>query len=213
MDFFPEALLEYAANHSDAEDQILKELDRETHLKFLSPRMLSGHLQGNLLTLLATLTNAKCILEIGTFTGYSAICLARALPESGKLITIDANPEIESIAKKYFEKSGVKNRVSLIIGNALQIIPKLEEKFDLVFIDADKRNYSNYYDLTIDLVPSGGLIIADNVLWSGKILMSKDKMDTDTLAIDEFNQKISSDKRISKLLLPVRDGILVMRKN
>ena len=213
MDFISKELLNYAENHSETEEEILNELVRETHLKFLSPRMLSGHLQGNFLSLLAKVSNSKNILEIGTYTGYSAICLAKSLPEEGQLTTIDVNPETEWIARKYFEKSGLQNKIKYITGNALEIIPGLAQDFDLVFIDADKKNYSNYYDLIIEKVPSGGLIIADNVLWSGKILMPKEKMDADTLAIHEFNEKISKDKRVCKLLLPLRDGLFVIRRN
>lgn len=212
MEFISKELLQYSEYHSEPEDEILKELARETHLKFLSPRMLSGHLQGGLLQFFAKINQSKNILEIGTYTGYSAICLAKALPEEGMLTTIDVNPETAWIAKKYFEKSGLQNKINYITGNALEIIPTLEQKFDLVFIDADKINYSNYFDLVIDKVSHGGLIIADNVLWSGKILIPSEKMDSDTLAIHEFNEKISREKRISKILLPIRDGIFVMRK-
>jgi caffeoyl-CoA O-methyltransferase len=212
MEFISKELLQYSEHHSDSEEEILQELVRETHLKFLSPRMLSGHLQGNLLQFLAKINQSKNILEIGTYTGYSGICLAKALPEDGMLTTIDVNPETEWIAKKYFEKSGFQNKINYITGNALEIIPSLTQKFDFVFIDADKKNYSNYFDLVVDKVSSGGLIIADNVLWSGKILMPAERMDSDTLAIHQFNEKISKDKRISKILLPIRDGIFVMRK-
>ncbi|MFN5184033.1 MAG: O-methyltransferase [Bacteroidota bacterium] len=212
MDFINDEIIQYSNSLSKAEDSVLKELDRETHLKFLSPRMLSGHLQGNLLTFISKLIKPKNILEIGTFTGYSAICLAKGLAENGKLTTIDANPEIESIARKYFEKSGLQNKINLLIGNAIELIPCIYDKFNLVFIDADKKNYSNYFDLIIEKVESGGIIIADNVLWSGKVLKNVQTMDKETLAIHQFNAKIQNDNRVENLLLPIRDGIMLIRK-
>ena len=212
MDFINDEIIQYSNSFSKAEDSVLKELDRETHLKFLSPRMLSGHLQGNLLTFISKLIKPKNILEIGTFTGYSAICLAKGLAENGKLTTIDANPEIESIARKYFEKSGLQNKINLLIGNAIELIPSIYDKFNLVFIDADKKNYSNYFDLIIEKVESGGIIIADNVLWSGKVLKNVQTMDKETLAIHQFNAKIQNDNRVENLLLPIRDGIMLIRK-
>ncbi|MFN5460655.1 MAG: O-methyltransferase [Bacteroidota bacterium] len=212
MDFINDEIIQYSNSLSKAEDSVLKELDRETHLKFLSPRMLSGHLQGNLLTFISKLIKPKNILEIGTFTGYSAICLAKGLAENGKLTTIDANPEIESIARKYFEKSGLQNKINLLIGNAIELIPCIYDKFNLVFIDSDKKNYSNYFDLIIEKVESGGIIIADNVLWSGKVLKNVQTMDKETLAIHQFNAKIQNDNRVENLLLPIRDGIMLIRK-
>lgn len=212
MDFINNNIIQYALNHSEEEDIILSELQRETHLTFLSPRMLSGHLQGQLLTMFAKLLNSKCVLEIGTYTGYSAICMAKGLAENGKLITIDVNEETESIARKYFSKSGLESKIDLIIGNALTIIPELDLVFDLVFIDADKKNYSTYYDLVINKVRPGGLIIADNVLWSGKILDAKTHKDTDTTSLIAFNDKIKNDGRVEKLLLPIRDGLFLIQK-
>ena len=156
--------------------------------------------------------NCQNILEIGSYTGYSAICLARGLKENGKLITIDVNEETESIAKKYFKKSGLDSKIDLIIGNALTVIPNLNIQFDLVFIDADKKNYSSYFDLVIDKVKSGGLIIADNVLWSGKILDGKSNKDVDTSALISFNTKIKNDNRVEKILLPIRDGLFLIQK-
>jgi len=156
--------------------------------------------------------NCKTILEIGTYTGYSAICLAKGLKDNGKLITIDVNEETESIARKYFKKCGLESKIELIIGNALNIIPNLDMQFDLVFIDADKKNYSNYFDLVIDKVRRGGLIVADNVLWSGKILDGGTNKDTDTTALISFNEKIKNDVRVEKLLLPIRDGLFLIQK-
>ena len=212
MDFTDKNIVNYSLEHSDEEDEVLSELQRETHLTFLSPRMLSGHLQGKLLTMLSASIQAKSILEIGTYTGYSAICLAKGLSEDGKLITIDINEETETIAKKYFLKSGLNNKIEIKIGNALNLLPDLKMQFDFVFIDADKKNYLNYYHLIFDKVRQGGLIIADNVLWSGKVLDETIHKDADTKSIIEFNAFIKKDERIEKLLLPVRDGLFIMRK-
>lgn len=212
MEFITEELLNYCLLHSAAEMPVLKELARETHLKVMQPRMLSGHLQGQFLQLISTLCRPKHILEIGTYTGYSAICLAQGLIHDGKIITIDINEELEAMCRRYFEKSGLSNKIDFRIGSALDIIPSLNETFDLVFIDADKKNYSNYFDLIIDKVNPGGIILADNVLWSGKILMPEEKMDADTVAIHHFNKKVNSDNRVACSLLPIRDGIMMMRK-
>ncbi len=206
-------LEKYAEDHSSPEDKILHELNRETHLKVLKPRMLSGKTQGQLLKMLSTLLKPKRILEIGTYTGYSAICLAQGLPEDGELITIDKNEELKSMAEKYFEKSGLNNKIHLINGNALEIIPTLSGTFDMVFIDADKKNYTNYYDLLIDRIPIGGYMIADNVLWSGKVLNKNiPAKDLDTLNIIKFNEAITQDKRVENLLLPIRDGLMILKK-
>jgi predicted O-methyltransferase YrrM len=212
LDFINNNIIQYSLQHSEKEDDVLAELQRETHLTFLSPRMLSGHLQGQFLTMLSKLLNSQNILEIGTYTGYSAICLAKGLNDKGKLITIDVNEETESIAKKYFIKSGLDSKIELIIGNALTIIPNLRLQFDLVFIDADKKNYAAYYDLVFDKVRPGGLIVADNVLWSGKILDGKTNKDADTSALISFNTKVKNDPRVEKLLLPIRDGLFLIQK-
>jgi caffeoyl-CoA O-methyltransferase len=212
MEFIDDKIIDYSLLHSELEDEVLVELQRETNLKVFSPRMLSGHLQGFWLTLLSKMLQPKLIVEIGTYTGYSAISLAKGLQENGKLITIDVNEETEAIAKKYFEKSGLSNRIELVTKDAKEVLPTINETIDMVFIDADKRNYSLYYDLVIDKVKSGGLIIADNVLWSGKILDLKKNRDADTLAIHAFNEKIKNDSGVEKLLLPIRDGLFIMRK-
>ena len=212
MEFIDEKLSDYCLLHTEGEDEVLKELQRETHLKVMSPRMLSGHLQGSWLSFLSKMAKPELILEIGTYTGYSAICLAKGLSANGKLITIDINEETESIARKYFVKSGFENQIELRTGDAKQIIPTINQEIDIVFIDADKRSYSLYFDLVIDKVKSGGLIIADNVLWSGKILDLDKNKDQDTQAIHRFNQKIKNDTRIEKILLPLRDGLFLMRK-
>lgn len=203
-------LNEYAENHTFAETEVLKELNRETHLKVMTPQMLSGHLQGSFLSFLSHITRPLNILEIGTYTGYSAICLASGLQKNGKLITIDINEELESMVRKYFKKAGLENRIDYKIGNALDIIPQLNTTFDLVFIDADKINYVNYFDLVINKVNTNGLIIADNVLWSGKVIQKNP--DEDTKALQEFNDKVHKDKRVENILLAVRDGLMLMRK-
>ena len=210
MEFIKEELLHYCENFTDSESDLLKQLNRETHLKIGSPRMLSGHLQGRFLSFLSTLQQPTFILEIGTYTGYSALCLAEGLKQDGNLITIDPNEETNVFAKKFIDQSPFKNKIELVEGDAQKIIPELKQKFDLVFIDADKKNYPLYYDLIIDKVNSGGLIIVDNVLWSGKIL--DEKKDEDTQIIHDFNQKVNNDSRVSNILLPVRDGLMAMRK-
>lgn len=219
MDFLAQDLENYVLAHSQEELPILKELDRQTHLRANKPRMLSGHLQGNFLQMISQLMQPKRILEIGTYTGYSAICLAQGLAQNGVLHTLDNNPEQESIAKEFIKKANLEDKVKLHLGNAADIIPTLLkeeiEEWDLVFIDADKSNYSLYYDLVFDKVRKGGIIIADNVLWSGKILLEPDKIaksDKNTLALLEFNQKIHHDKRAFHTLLPLRDGLMMAIK-
>ena len=211
MEFIDERLLHYCEEHSQPESDLLKRLNRETHLKIGQPRMLSGHLQGRFLSFLSKLIQPQYILEIGTYTGYSALCLAEGLKENGKLISIDPNEETNFFASKFIQNSDFNDKIELKQGFAQEIIPMMDQIFDIVFIDADKKNYSLYYDLVIDKVRSGGLIIADNVLWSGKIL--DENKDVDSQAIHNFNTKIAADKRLSPLLLPVRDGLLLMRKN
>jgi predicted O-methyltransferase YrrM len=210
MDFLPEELQLYIENHTRDESTFLKKINRETHTQVLMSRMLSGHVQGRFLSMISKLVKPKNILEIGTYTGYSAICLAEGLKSGGKLITIDINEELEGRVRGYFKESGAGDKIDFKIGDARKIIPQLNETFDLVFIDADKENYSLYFDLVIDKVSSGGLILADNVLWSGKVLDSKP--DKDTKAIVEFNKKMQTDPRVENLLMPLRDGIMMIRK-
>jgi caffeoyl-CoA O-methyltransferase len=202
----------YILEHIGREDQVLRELDRETHLKVLHARMLSGHLQGQVLTMLSKMIQPERILEIGTFTGYSAICLARGLKENGKLITIEQDDELEDLAQKYINKAGLQKKIIQLIGPALEIIPSLSETFDLVFLDADKREYVKYYDLVFDKVRDGGYIIADNTLWSGKVLEEPSPGDGQTLGIIAFNKMIKNDSRVEKVILPLRDGMTVIRK-
>jgi predicted O-methyltransferase YrrM len=210
MDFISSSIQKYAEDHTSPESDLLKTINRETHAKVLMPRMLSGHMQGRILSMFSNMIKPMTILEIGTYTGYSAICLAEGLRPGGKIITMDINEELESGVRKFFNASGFGEVIDYRIGNALEIIPTLKGNFDLVFIDADKENYARYYDLVINHVPLGGYILADNVLWSGKVL--DDKPDKDTRAIKEFNRKIQEDARVENVLLPVRDGIMVMRK-
>jgi caffeoyl-CoA O-methyltransferase len=222
MDFLlPEllpALENYALAHSQDELPVLKELDRQTHLRANKPRMLSGHLQGNFLQLISKLMQPKRILEIGTYTGYSAICLAQGLAENGILHTIDNNAEQESITREFIQKAGLEDKIKLHLGNAADIIPTIlteNEEWDLVFIDADKSNYSLYYDLVFNKVRKGGIIIADNVLWSGKVLIDPKELkknDKDTKELLNFNQKNYKDNRTFNMLLPLRDGLMMAIK-
>lgn len=202
----------YAEAYSTDETPVLKKLNRETHLKVYYPRMLSGKQQGMLLKLISHMINPGRILEIGTFTGYSAICLAEGLPENGILHTIEINPESEEIILKYFAEAGLQKKIKLHIGDAVDIIPTIEERFDLVFIDADKENYLDYYNLVFDKVKNGGFILADNVLWGGKVLNETTSSDPETTGIKRFNEFIKNDNRVEKLLLPLRDGIMIIRK-
>jgi caffeoyl-CoA O-methyltransferase len=201
---------QYIEQHSSPEEKVLQELNRETHIKVQMPQMLSGHLQGQFLEMFTRLQQPKRILEIGTFTGYSGICLAKGLTADGLLYTIDVNEELQPMVDHYVEKAGLKTKVKQLIGDAREIIPTLDETFDLVFIDADKVNYAVYYDLVFDKVRTGGYIIADNVLWSGKVL--EEKKEKDTLAIDNYNKKVLADTRVENFILPLRDGLNIARK-
>ena len=208
MEILNEDLQRYAEQHTSPESDLLKEINRDTHAHVLMPRMLSGHLQGRVLSMISHLLKPQRILEIGTYTGYSALCLAEGLSPGGKLITIDINEELEKKVREHFAQW--QDKIEYRIGNALDIIPTLNEIFDLVFIDADKSNYINYFDLVIDKVRPGGFILADNVLWSGKVLNKNP--DNDTKSIIAFNQKIQHDSRVENVLLPIRDGIMMIRK-
>lgn len=210
MDITNPAIQAYSEDHTSPESELLKKINRDTHVNVMMPRMLSGHMQGRILSMISCMIRPSVILEIGTYTGYSALCMAEGLKPDGKLITLDINEELESRVRNYFKHSPFDAQIDYRIGNALEIIPALNTDFDLVFIDADKENYARYYDLVINRVPLGGYILADNVLWSGKVL--DEKSDKDTRAIQEFNKKVQDDARVENVLLPVRDGILVMRK-
>lgn len=212
MELVPEKITVYAEKHSDDEPKILQELRRETWQKVILPRMLSGHLQGRLLAMISKLIKPKKILEIGTYTGYATICLAEGLSKNGIIHTIDHNEELVDFQKKYFTKAQLENKIQQHTGTALSIIPTLKDTFDLVFIDADKINYSRYFDLIINKVSKGGIILSDNVLWNGKVIEEVKKNDVDTKAIIHYNLKLKNDKRIESILLPVRDGIHIARK-
>jgi predicted O-methyltransferase YrrM len=207
-----DTLESYAEAHSSPEDALLQRINRETHLYVMHPRMLSGHLQGALLKMIACMLRPQRILEIGTYTGYSAICLSQGLAEVGELITIEHDPELEERASGYFKEAGLQNRIKMIIGEAGDIIPSLSGSFDLVFIDADKRDYPALYSLAMEKVQVGGFILADNVLWAGKVLNEPASNDYDTRGIQEFNQLVLNDKRAENLLLPFHDGLMMIRK-
>ncbi len=211
MHFLPEKIDDYIVEHSQQEPQLLQELNRETWQKVLNPRMLSGAFQGRVLAMISKLVHPKTILEIGTYTGYSALCLVEGLSKNGKIITIDKNEELETLQNKYFEKSGYRNQIIQKVGNALDIIPEINETFDLVFIDADKSNYVNYFHQIIDKMNSGGIILSDNVLWSGKIVEPLNPKDIDTKILLEYNTLLNTDDRIETVLLPIRDGLTVSR--
>jgi caffeoyl-CoA O-methyltransferase len=198
-------LYNYAENNSTSQEDILSKIERETHLKTLSPRMLSGHVQGQLLTLISTLKQPKHILEIGTFTGYSAVCLAKGLQPAGKVISIEYNPEYASLAHSLIEDSDYKQKIEIITGDAKELIPQLNQNFDMVFIDADKESYSQYFDMVLPKCNSGAVIIADNVLWSGKVLETE--MDKKTKALHDFNVKVRQDPRVDNFILAFRDGL------
>ena len=213
MNFLPEALDNYVVAHSQDEPELLQQLHRETYQKVLLPRMLSGHYQGRLLSMISKLVKPKNILEIGTYTGYSALCLAEGIQVSGELHTIDINEELFDFQRKYFDKSPYGKQIQQYLGNALDIIPQLDKTFDLVFIDADKENYTNYFHAIIDKMNPGGIILSDNVLWSGKVLETTfKKEDTSTPALIEYNKLLKEDARVETLILPIRDGITICRK-
>ena len=211
MDFLPSKIDEYAVAHSQNEPALLQELNKETWQKVLVPRMLSGHFQGRVLAMLSKLVRPKSILEIGTYTGYSALCLAEGLAVNGILHTIDYNEELVDFQRKYFTKSDYKNQIKQYLGNALNIIPTIKDTFDLVFIDADKSNYANYFHLVIDKMNKGGIILSDNVLWSGKVTEKPDPKDEDTKALIAYNTLLKEDERVETVLLPIRDGLTISR--
>ena len=213
MEFLEQNLANYIVAHTSESAILLQELERETNLKVLMPRMISGHFQGRVLSMLSKMIQPKKILEIGTYTGYSALCLAEGLANDGRLLTIDINAEVEELVRKYFNKSNYKNQIEYIIADAMNYLKTIQGKFDIVFIDADKENYQQYYDMIIDHVNPGGYIIADNVLWSGKVVAELKKIDKDTQAILDFNAFVQADNRVENVLFPIRDGLLIARKN
>lgn len=213
INFIDDNILNYSISKSEKESKLLNDLYRETYLKVLNPRMISGHYQGRILSLISKIISPKKILEIGTYTGYSAICLCEGMDKDGVLHTIDNNKELVEIQNKYFKKANLKDKIVQHSGDAKNIIPSIDEEFDIVFIDADKESYPEYYDLIINKVRSGGIIIADNILWSGKILEKVKKDDQATKSIIEFNNKIIKDDRVKNIILPIRDGLNIVRKN
>ena len=213
MKFLAEEIELYSETHTENENELLKSLNRETHANVLNPRMLSGHLQGRFLSMISRMICPEKILEIGTYTGYSALCLCEGLKTGGKLITLDINEELETLTQRYFDQSEFSNQIDYRIGNALDIIPTLTDTFDLIFMDADKSNYINYFNLCIDKVRPGGFILADNVLWSGKVVDKElKKIDKDTQALLDFNNMVHEDERVSNILLPIRDGLMILQK-
>jgi len=211
MNFLPQQIDDYVVKHSQQEPEILQELSKETWQKVLNPRMLSGAFQGRVLSMISKLVQPKQILEIGTYTGYSALCLAEGLREAGTLHTIDKNEELETLQQKYFSKSSYGHQIQQYVGNAIEIIPAMDVKFDLVFIDADKSNYPNYFHLIIGKMNPGGIILSDNVLWSGKVVEKLDPKDEDTKALLEYNQLLNEDMRVETVMLPIRDGLTISR--
>ncbi|HIP47663.1 MAG TPA: O-methyltransferase [Lutibacter sp.] len=212
MSFISEEIMDYAEMHTNDEPKLLQELRKETWQKVIAPRMLSGHFQGRLLAMISKMIQPKKILEIGTFTGYATLCLAEGLTDNGTIFTIDINEELEEIQQKYFKKSGYAQQIVLLTGNALELIPRLTEGFDLVFIDADKENYSQYFELIIDKMNKGGIVLSDNVLWSGKVLNNAVKNDKDTQSLILYNQLLKDESKVETILLPIRDGISITRK-
>jgi caffeoyl-CoA O-methyltransferase len=212
MEFIEAQLEHYVCQHTSPEPKALQDLNRQTHLSVLQPRMLSGHFQGRFLSMISHMIRPARILEIGTYTGYSAICLAEGLPAEGKLITIDVNDELERFCREHIEQAGFSDKIELVIGDAKEVIPTLAGSFDLVFIDADKKGYAAYYDMVFDRISPGGYVLIDNVLWSGKVLDHERYTDKETVAIRAFNEKVRNDNRVEHILLPIRDGLMLVRK-
>jgi caffeoyl-CoA O-methyltransferase len=211
MHFLPEKLDDYVVAHSQKEPELLQQLSRETWQKVLAPRMLSGHFQGRVLSMVSKLINPKNVLEIGTYTGYSALCLVEGIQPKGKLHTIDTNEELYDLQRKYFDKSGFGNQIIQHTGNALNIIPTIDKTFDLVFIDADKQNYPNYLEIILPKLKSGSVILSDNVLWTGKVIEKLQKGDKDTEALLKYNKMINEHSQLETVLLPIRDGLTLTR--
>ena len=211
MDFISKKLIEYISENSSKEPEILAKLNEETYQKVLQPRMLSGHIQGRFLSMISKIKSPSCILEIGTYTGYGTLCLAEGLSNGGKIFTIDRNEELLKIQNKYFEMSGKRDKIIQLTGNAKDILENLDESYDMVFIDADKENYIEYFNLVSERLNNNGIIISDNVLWSGKVLNSPSKNDEETNILIEFNKTLNQDERFETIILPLRDGLSISR--
>lgn len=211
LDFIDSDIQRYSERHTSGASELLNKIERETYIQVLRPRMLSGHLQGRILSMLSKMINPSYILEIGTYTGYSALCLCEGMQETGKLVTVDVNEELESRVRGYFAASDYDQQIDFRLANALDVIPELEEGIDMVFIDADKSNYQNYYEAIVPKMRKGGFILADNVLWSGKVVQPVDAKDTDTQALLDFNLHVQNDPRVENVLMPVRDGVTLIR--
>lgn len=211
MDFISKKLIEYISENSSKEPEILAKLNKETYQKVLQPRMLSGHIQGRFLSMISKIKSPSCILEIGTYTGYGTLCLAEGLSNGGKIFTIDRNEELLKIQNKYFEMSGKRDKIIQLTGNAKDILENLDESYDIVFIDADKENYIEYFNLVSERLNNNGIIISDNVLWSGKVLNSPSKNDDETNILIEFNKTLNEDERFETIILPIRDGLSISR--
>ena len=211
MDFISKKLIEYISENSSKEPEILAKLNKETYQKVLQPRMLSGHIQGRFLSMISKMKSPSCILEIGTYTGYGTLCLAEGLSDGGKIFTIDRNEELLKIQNKYFEMSGKRDKIIQLTGNAKDILENLDETYDIVFIDADKENYIEYFNLVSERLNNNGIIISDNVLWSGKVLNSPSKNDEETNILIEFNKTLNEDERFETIILPLRDGLSISR--
>lgn len=211
MDFISEKLTEYISENSNTEPEVLAKLNEETYQKVLQPRMLSGHIQGRFLSMISKMKSPSCILEIGTYTGYGTLCLAEGLSNGGKIFTIDRNEELLKIQNKYFEMSGKRDKIIQLTGNAKDILENLDESYDIVFIDADKENYIEYFNLVSERLNNNGIIISDNVLWSGKVLNSPSKNDEETNILIEFNKTLNEDERFETVILPIRDGLSISR--
>ena len=211
MDFISKKLIEYISENSSKEPEILAKLNKETYQKVLQPRMLSGHIQGRFLSMISKIKSPSCILEIGTYTGYGTLCLAEGLSNGGKIFTIDRNEELLKIQNKYFEMSGKRDKIIQLTGNAKDILENLDESYDIVFIDADKENYIEYFNLVSERLNNNGIIISDNVLWSGKVLNSPSKNDEETNILIEFNKTLNEDERFETVILPLRDGLSISR--
>lgn len=206
------AIDDYIRSHTDEEGELLSALTRDANVNLLRPRMLSGHLQGRLLKMFCRMVRPQCVLEIGTYTGYATLCMAEALEEEAEIHTVEINDEMEDFIRKYLERSPYRDRIRLHIGDVMEVVPTLGRMFDVVYIDADKRMYSRYYDLVFDYVPRGGIILADNTLWDGKVVADPLPADAQTCGILEFNDKVKADTRVEKVMLPLRDGLTIIRK-